>query len=155
MLRTATPMDSFTKAEATAYRKSALWCPTWEADHPEIQPEVTYADRFKNGYGYNIYFSFTSSYPNPDAMPPVREIASARQPSSELRLTASTTRSRTERPCQPPARRRFQPLDSRLGLTNAKVISRDSTLMRTFALAHADTPGGLNIDRFRQGSTQA
>jgi hypothetical protein len=116
------------------------------ADHPEIQPEVTYADRFKNGYGYNIYFSFTSSYPQPGC--DAARSRDCRPLDSRLRncaLRQVLQEVGTERPCQPPARRRFQPLDSRLGLTNAKGDLKGQHPYANIALAHADTPGGLNI----------
>jgi len=76
VLRKPSPMVSFTQEEATAYQSSVLWCPTWYADHPELDVfKNAGVDRFRNGYAINIYFGFRANYPNPDAMLPRNEQA--------------------------------------------------------------------------------
>jgi len=58
-----------TKADADAFYKSVLWCPTWQNDHPEIDVWTNYTDHFKNGYGFNIYFGFKPDYPKTGMLP--------------------------------------------------------------------------------------
>jgi prepilin-type N-terminal cleavage/methylation domain-containing protein/prepilin-type processing-associated H-X9-DG protein len=71
VMRRSAPFPTFaTKADADAYRGSVLWCPTWLADRPDLDPWTNYNDRFKNGYAMQIYFGFRPDYPNPDAMLP-------------------------------------------------------------------------------------
>jgi prepilin-type N-terminal cleavage/methylation domain-containing protein/prepilin-type processing-associated H-X9-DG protein len=75
LLKKAVPINAFTAADADAYHKSVLWCPVWHADHPEINVEKNYTDRFKTGYGYNIWFGYRPNFPSPDAQLPSSRVA--------------------------------------------------------------------------------
>jgi len=75
VLRKPSPMISFTREEALAYQASVFWCPTWFAEHPELDVAKTGDDRFRSGYAINIYFGFRPNYPDPDAMLPHKEQA--------------------------------------------------------------------------------
>ena len=77
----AVPINSFGKDDAETYMKSVLWCPTWYSEHPELfvysatDPVGAYGNRFKTGYGYNIWFGYKPDYPNPDAQLPSARVA--------------------------------------------------------------------------------
>ncbi len=81
LLRQAAPINSFNQAQANTYMASVLWCPAWLSDHPEIfvydsvNAVAAYNNRFKNGYGYNIWLGYQPNYPNPDAQLPNAMVA--------------------------------------------------------------------------------
>jgi prepilin-type N-terminal cleavage/methylation domain-containing protein/prepilin-type processing-associated H-X9-DG protein len=152
VLKNPTPTSSFTVRDALNYRKSTLWCPTWEAEHEEIRPEVNYADRFKNGYGYNLYPSFKPDYPKPDGMVPSPQIVVR---STALFATAPYGRYYKKNEYSDAANRMLV-ADSNLwciglGITNANGDLKGQYVNSAVNLAHGDTPGGTNYDYYRHG----
>jgi prepilin-type processing-associated H-X9-DG protein len=70
--RNAPPLNSgtaWTAAQFDAWRKSVLWCPTWEADHPNIDLGSAYAERFKTGYAFNPQLGYKVDYPATGNLP--------------------------------------------------------------------------------------
>jgi prepilin-type N-terminal cleavage/methylation domain-containing protein/prepilin-type processing-associated H-X9-DG protein len=68
--RNSTPLHDqakLTKEDLVAYRKSVMWCPTWEIDRQDIDLNNAYNERFKTGYAFNPLLGFRADYPKPDA----------------------------------------------------------------------------------------
>jgi prepilin-type N-terminal cleavage/methylation domain-containing protein/prepilin-type processing-associated H-X9-DG protein len=149
LLKSAVPTSAFAKKELETYRKSVLWCPVWEADNPQIDLNAAYAERFKTGYGYNIYFGYKPQYPNPDALLPAREQAmrsaiwNAGNPGKYYKRNEITEQAN-----------RALVADTNLwilcmGRTNAQGDLLGQSVQPV--VEHNVSPGGMNYDRYRHG----
>jgi prepilin-type N-terminal cleavage/methylation domain-containing protein len=156
VLKSSVPTASFNANQADAYKNSVLWCPQWAKDHPEINVVANYTDRFKNGYGYNIYYSFRPGYPNPDGMIPTREIAMR----SAAVFTAMSTLANVGKYYKKQeisnSAARAVVMDSNLwilgmGITNTAGTLNPQQVYGSVTLQHNVTPGGMNLDRYRHG----
>ena len=149
LLKAAVPTSQFTEKELTTYRKSVLWCPVWEADSPHIDLNDAYVNRFKTGYGYNIYFGYKPDYPKPDAILPARQQAmrssvwNAGNPGKYYKRNEITEQAN-----------RALVADTNLwilcmGITNAQ----GDLLGQSFPplTEHNVSPGAMNYDRYRHG----
>jgi len=70
--RNAQPMNSgtaWTPTQLDAWRKSVMWCPTWEADHQNIDLNSAYNERFKTGYAFNPQLGYRPEYPTTGNLP--------------------------------------------------------------------------------------
>ncbi len=142
-------INAFTQQDATAYHASILWCPSWAAEHPELDVYKNYTDRFKNGYGFNIYFGFKPNYPNPDAMlPPTQQAMYSAIWNSGI---GGKYWKRNEISDQA---NRMVIADSNLWLVGMGITDSAGTLKGqavTPVSEHNSTPGGMNYDRYRHG----
>ncbi|MEA2734540.1 MAG: hypothetical protein QOE14_991 [Humisphaera sp.] len=73
--RNAKPLNDPTvsQADLDSWRKSIFWCPTWEADHPNIAATpALYNERFKTGYAMNALWAYRPDFPATGNLPSVR-----------------------------------------------------------------------------------
>ncbi len=149
LFRRPAPINAFTQQDAAAYQASVLWCPTWVSEHPELNVYQNYNDRFKNGYGFNIYFGFKPGYPSPDAMLPATQQAMYSQVWNGGIGGKYWKRNEISNQAE-----RMIVADANLwivgmGITNA---AGDFLGQAVGSVSeHNATPGGMNYDRFRHG----
>jgi prepilin-type processing-associated H-X9-DG protein len=153
LLRRAIPTHQFTAKELNEYRKSVLWCPVWEAEHPEIDLSNAYGERFKSGYGYNPYFAFKPNYPSPDAMVPNSRMAFRWQATIEGRYWKRNEISeQAERILVADSNLWF--IGLKLTDTNGMILGQQVYASGTQGAEHsalAGGPGAVNLDRYRHG----
>lgn len=158
LLKQALPINSFTKASADAYMASVLWCPSWLGDHPELYvynpgDAQAYTNRFKTGYGYNIWFGYRTDYPNTN---PDSQLPSAKVAMRAAGFYGSTGKYYKRNEISDQANRMLV-ADTNLWMIGMKVTDAQGSLAGQYvysAIAAEDSnspAGAMNIDRFRHG----
>jgi prepilin-type N-terminal cleavage/methylation domain-containing protein/prepilin-type processing-associated H-X9-DG protein len=153
LLRRAIPTHQFTAKEFIEYRKSVLWCPVWESEHPEIDLNAAYGERFKTGYGYNPYFAFRPDYPKPDAMLPDKQLA--------FRWAGTIVGKYFKRNEISDQANRLLVADGNVWFIGLKLTDTNGTILGQQVYASgslssehstaAGGPGAVNLDRYRHG----